>query len=66
MYFICLRYKLQSFGLPSVKVKPEHVGNIKIREGPFGVPDPFVAGVGAARPKLGMVHPLEASERNVS
>lgn len=57
---------LQSFGLPSVKVKPEYESNVKIREGPFGVPDPFVAGIGSARPKLGVAHPLEASERNVS
>ncbi|CAG9091338.1 unnamed protein product [Plutella xylostella] len=53
-----------SFGLPSVKVKPEHVSNVKVQEGPFGVPDPFVAGMGATKPKLGQSHPLEHSEKN--
>lgn len=56
----------QSFGLPSLKVKPEHGTNIKVKEGPFGVPDPFVAGLGATKPNISLSHPLEASERNVS
>lgn len=59
-------FDLQSFGLPSIKVKPEYGSNIKPQEGPFGVPDPLVAGLGATRPKLGVAHPLEASEKNVS
>ncbi|CAB3228423.1 unnamed protein product [Arctia plantaginis] len=53
-----------SFGLPALKVKPEYGSNIKPQEGPFGVPDPLVAGLGATRSKLGVSHPLEASERN--
>ncbi|KAI8440305.1 hypothetical protein MSG28_001654 [Choristoneura fumiferana] len=53
-----------SFGLPSLKVKPEHGTNIKVKEGPFGVPDPFVAGLGATKPNISVSHPLEASERN--
>lgn len=39
---------------------------IKLQEGPFGVPDPFVAGLGVSKPKIGMTHPIELSERNVS
>ncbi|KAJ2950589.1 hypothetical protein O0L34_g8840 [Tuta absoluta] len=53
-----------SFGLPSVKVKPEHEVNSKMPENTFGVTSPFVAGLGASRPKLGFTHPLEASEKN--
>ncbi|XP_049864988.1 proteasome maturation protein [Pectinophora gossypiella] len=53
-----------SFGLPSVKVKPEHEANFKMPQGTFGVPNPFIAGLGAERPKLGQSHPLEYSERN--
>lgn len=49
-----------------MKVKPEHISHGKVKEGPFGVPDPFVAGISATKTKLGMSHPLEASERNVS
>lgn len=56
----------QSFGLPSLKVKPEHVSNIEPQEGPFGVPNPLVAGLTATKSKLGMSHPLEVSERSVS
>ncbi|XP_028039155.1 proteasome maturation protein [Bombyx mandarina] len=54
-----------SFGLPPLKVKPEHDDNgVKIQENTFGIPDPMIAGLGATRPKLGFVHPLEASEKN--
>ncbi|XP_023952825.2 proteasome maturation protein [Bicyclus anynana] len=53
-----------SFGLPSLKVKPEHAGNIPIQEGPYGVSSPLVAGFEGAKSKLGMSHPLQASERN--
>lgn len=49
-----------------MKVKPENVGDLKIHEGPYGVPEPFMAGLAAAKPKLGASHPLEISERNVS
>lgn len=50
-----------------MKVKPEHVDDgMKITEGPFGVPDPMVAGLASSRPKIGMTHPLETSERCVS
>lgn len=56
----------QSFGLPPLKVKPVHDDNgIKIQENTFGIPDPMIAGLGATRPKLGFVHPLESSEKNV-
>lgn len=55
----------QSFGLPSLKVKPEHAGNITVQEGPFGIPSPMVAGLAATKNKLGMSHPLQASEQNV-
>ncbi|KAF9824250.1 hypothetical protein SFRURICE_019930 [Spodoptera frugiperda] len=54
-----------SFGLPPLKVKPEHVSNIEPQEGPFGVPNPLVAGMAATKSKLGMSHPIEISERNV-
>ncbi|XP_013134654.1 PREDICTED: proteasome maturation protein [Papilio polytes] len=53
-----------SFGLPSVKVKPEQASECKIRDGPYGIPNPFVEGLTAAKPKLHVSHPLEASERN--
>lgn len=55
-----------SFGLPSLKVKPENdIKGVPIHEGPFGVPDPFVAGLTATSSKLGVTtHPLELSERN--
>ncbi|XP_030023574.2 proteasome maturation protein [Manduca sexta] len=54
-----------SFGLPSLKVKPEVGGkNMPIQEGPFGVPNPMVAGIAGTRTKLGFAHPLELSERN--
>ncbi|XP_034825334.1 proteasome maturation protein [Maniola hyperantus] len=53
-----------SFGLPSLKVKPEHAGNITVQEGQFGIASPMVAGLGATKNKLGMSHPLQASERN--
>ncbi|CAD0198777.1 unnamed protein product [Chrysodeixis includens] len=53
-----------SFNLPSLKVKPEHVSNIEPQEGPFGVPNPLVAGLAATKNKLGMSHPLEVSERS--
>lgn len=56
----------QSFNLPPLKVKPEHVSNIEPQEGPFGVPNPLVAGLAATKNKLGMSHPLEVSERSVS
>ncbi|KAJ0179388.1 hypothetical protein K1T71_005100 [Dendrolimus kikuchii] len=54
-----------SFGLPSLKVKPEHdIKGIPIHEGAFGVPDPLVAGLSGTKAKLGTAHPLELSERN--
>ncbi|KOB65436.1 Proteasome maturation protein, partial [Operophtera brumata] len=54
-----------SFGLPSLKVKPEHTNNgIQVHEGQFGVADPFAAGLCASKPKLGVTHPIELSERN--
>ncbi|XP_026765069.1 proteasome maturation protein [Galleria mellonella] len=53
-----------SFGLPSLKVKPENVNNIQVQEGPFGIPDPLVAGVGGTKLNLGTRHPLEYSEKN--
>ncbi|CAH2257316.1 proteasome maturation protein [Pararge aegeria] len=53
-----------SFGLPSVKVKPEHAGNIPVQGGPFGIASPLVAGFGVTKNKLGMSHPLQASEQN--
>ncbi|XP_041973158.1 proteasome maturation protein [Aricia agestis] len=53
-----------SFGLPSLKVKPGHAGNVPVQEGPFGVPSPMVAGIGATKNKLGMSHPLQMSEQN--
>ncbi|XP_053600335.1 proteasome maturation protein [Plodia interpunctella] len=53
-----------SFGLPSIKVKPEHAVDIQVHEGPFGVPDPLVAGIGGSKLKLGTTHPLEVSEKN--
>ncbi|XP_028158074.1 proteasome maturation protein [Ostrinia nubilalis] len=53
-----------SFGLPSVKVKPEHVEVVKPKEGIFGVPDPMVAGIGATKLKIGVSHPLQTSEKN--
>lgn len=53
-----------SFGLPSIKVKPEYGANIKPHEGPYEIPDPLVAGLNAIRPKLGVTHPLEVSEKN--
>ncbi|CAH2062839.1 unnamed protein product, partial [Iphiclides podalirius] len=53
-----------SFGLPSIKVKPEYGSNVKKQDGTFGVPDPFVEGLGSTKPKLGISHPLEVSERN--
>ncbi|CAH0669115.1 unnamed protein product [Spodoptera exigua] len=53
-----------SFGLPPLKVKPEHVSNIQPQEGPFGVPNPLVAGLAATKSKLGMSHPIEISEKN--
>ncbi|XP_014355560.2 proteasome maturation protein [Papilio machaon] len=53
-----------SFGLPSLKVKPEQASECKIRDGPYGIPNPFVEGLSSAKPKLRVSHPLEASERN--
>ncbi|CAG9792032.1 unnamed protein product [Diatraea saccharalis] len=53
-----------SFGLPSIKVKPENACSIKPQEGPFGIPDPMIAGIAATKPKIGASHPLEESERN--
>ncbi|KAL4714489.1 hypothetical protein ACJJTC_017784 [Scirpophaga incertulas] len=53
-----------SFGLPSVKVKPENVCNIQPQEGPFGVPNPMIAGIGSNKPQIAVSHPLEISERN--
>ncbi|XP_072941794.1 proteasome maturation protein [Epargyreus clarus] len=53
-----------SFGLPSLKVKPEHVNNVPMREGPFGVPNPLTDGLTSAKSKLGVVHPLQMSEQN--
>ncbi|CAH2092056.1 unnamed protein product [Euphydryas editha] len=53
-----------SFGLPSLKVKPENAGNVTVQEGPFGIPNPMVAGIGSTKNKLGMSHPLQASEKN--
>ncbi|CAG5055930.1 unnamed protein product [Parnassius apollo] len=53
-----------SFGLPPLKVKPQPASDIKVQDGPFGIPNPFVEGLGTTKPKLGMSHPLEASERN--
>lgn len=64
IFDVCIYF--QSFGLPALKVKPEYGSNIKHQEGPFGVPDPLVASLSATRSKLGVSHPLEASERNVS
>lgn len=61
----CFHDYFQSFGLPSLKVKPEHANNITVQEGPFGIPSPMVAGLGATKNKLGMSHPLQASEKNV-
>ncbi|XP_063380367.1 proteasome maturation protein [Cydia fagiglandana] len=53
-----------SFGLPPLKVKPEVGSDVKGQEGPFGVPDPFTAGLGATKANVGIAHPLEVSERN--
>ncbi|KAL0883983.1 hypothetical protein ABMA27_016034 [Loxostege sticticalis] len=53
-----------SFGLPSIKVKPENVESRKPQEGIFGIPDPMVAGIGATKVKIGNSHPLQLSERN--
>ncbi|XP_050672731.1 proteasome maturation protein [Leptidea sinapis] len=52
-----------SFGLPSVKVKPEHETEIAGHEGSFGVPNPMVSGLSSTRNKLALAHPLEASEK---
>lgn len=49
-----------------MKVKPEQASECKIRDGPYGIPNPFVEGLTAAKTKLRVSHPLEASERNVS
>ncbi|KPJ01936.1 Proteasome maturation protein [Papilio xuthus] len=59
-----IRIFIESFGLPSLKVKPEQASECKIRDGPYGIPNPFVEGLSAAKPKLRVSHPLEASERN--
>ncbi|XP_068627950.1 proteasome maturation protein [Battus philenor] len=53
-----------SFGLPSLKVKPENAVTNNLQVGPFGVSSPFVSGLGSTKPKLGIAHPLETSERN--
>ncbi|CAG9563129.1 unnamed protein product [Danaus chrysippus] len=53
-----------SFGLPSLKVKPEVSTNITVQDGVFGIPDPMVAGISATKNKLGQCHPLQVSEKN--
>ncbi|CAG4940978.1 unnamed protein product [Colias eurytheme] len=53
-----------SFGLPSVKVKPDFENNVPLHEGVFGVPNPMVAGIACTKNKLAVAHPLQVSEKN--
>lgn len=47
-------------------MKPEYGSNAKKQDDTFGVPNPLVEGLASVKPKLGVSHPLEVSERNVS
>lgn len=47
-------------------MKPEYGSDAKKQDGTFGVPNPLVEGLASVKPKLGLSHPLEVSERNVS
>lgn len=42
-----------------------HGQNIKMAEGPYGVPDIMTSGLQATKESLSYSHPLEASEKNV-
>ncbi|XP_062577528.1 proteasome maturation protein-like [Saccostrea cucullata] len=53
-----------SIPYPSVRPQPDGSHEIKLPEGPYGVPDMMLNGIQSSRSKLGTVHPLEYSEKH--
>ncbi|CAG9761985.1 unnamed protein product [Ceutorhynchus assimilis] len=53
-----------SFGLPSIKAKPQHAAEYGMPEGEYGVPELLKTGLSSARDALDNVHPLAQSELN--
>ncbi|XP_034302756.1 proteasome maturation protein [Magallana gigas] len=49
---------------PSVRPQPDGSQEIKLPEGPYGVPDVMLNGIQSSKAKLGSVHPLEYSEKH--
>lgn len=56
---------LQSFALPSLKVKPELSANLDAEVGDFGVPEIMKHGFAVSQSNSA-AHPLVLSEKNVS
>ncbi|CAH0560053.1 unnamed protein product [Brassicogethes aeneus] len=55
-----------SFGLPSVKAKPESHREFGIHEGAFGVPDLMTNGLAASRAPIAAPHPISHSVLNAA